>query len=613
MNRMNESQIPQKWLPFIRALAVVLFLIAAGIAAALVPIRFEQLQEICYAETCPPMVLAASEIAALESVNLNPQTYALIQVGVELLNSSLYIAMAGLLIWRRSDTWMGVVAAVALAYFSIIGFMGTIETVQPNIRSLLVFTEMTTWLSMFLVLYIFPSGNFVPRWTRRIFFGTLIFFTGILPVAILVPYEQWGPIEIIFSVVILIPILTGVYAQIYRYRWVSDNLQRQQTKWIVAGFSVWAIVVATWMITQEIFTLPPGPSRLWLNIIGISLLSGLALLILPASMVIAILKYRLWDIDLIIRRTLIYGALTGTLALVYFVSVILLQRLLPAQTQLATILSTLAIAALFSPLRARIQRDIDRLFYRRKYNTEQTLAAFNATLREEVDLEHLSASLLTIVEDTMQPEGASLWLRTTTEDYLPGVRKKLPGPRTPDRQEKLLTTDSPVTPSVTIFRRPVGKMGTNNPNTYRTTVTEVFMNTTFTRIHKVLTTFISLAVFVQFFLAGLWHASVVSTPEAHAYFGALLLLAALLALIAALAGRMGSRAIRTTAVLFILILLQPILIEQRHAGIPFLSAFHTVNAAFIGMVSGVVARMPAAAKPPAAAELEVTDPVPAGD
>lgn len=138
------------------------------------------------------------------------------------------------------------------------------------------------------------------------------------------------------------------------------------------------------------------------------------------------------------------------------------------------------------------------------------------------------------------------------------------------------------------------------------------MSHTFARIHKVLTTFIGLAVFVQFFLAGLWHAEVLNTPEAHIFFGLGLLLASLLALIAALAGRMGSQAIRTTAVLFVLILLQPILIEQRRAGIPLISAFHTVNAAFIGMVSGVASRLPAAAPAPAA-DLKITDPVPAGD
>lgn len=124
------------------------------------------------------------------------------------------------------------------------------------------------------------------------------------------------------------------------------------------------------------------------------------------------------------------------------------------------------------------------------------------------------------------------------------------------------------------------------------------MQSTMGRIHKGLTGFISLGVFVQMFLAGIWHAQVVSTPEAHVFFGLGLLLASLLALIAAVAGRMGKRVITITAVLFVLILLQPILIEQRRAGIPLLSAFHTLNAGFIGMVSGIVARMsgePAAA------------------
>ncbi len=139
------------------------------------------------------------------------------------------------------------------------------------------------------------------------------------------------------------------------------------------------------------------------------------------------------------------------------------------------------------------------------------------------------------------------------------------------------------------------------------------MQHTFTRIHKVLTSFIGLAVFVQFFLAGLWHAEVVSTPEAHVFFGLGLLLASLLAFLAALAGRMGPRAIRTTGLLFLLIFLQPILIEQRHSGIPLLSAFHTLNAAFIGVVSGMLARMPVVISEKKAVEQGALTPAPTGD
>ena len=123
------------------------------------------------------------------------------------------------------------------------------------------------------------------------------------------------------------------------------------------------------------------------------------------------------------------------------------------------------------------------------------------------------------------------------------------------------------------------------------------MQKLFPNIHKALTGIISLGVFAQMFFAGLWHAEVFETPEVHVFFGLTLLLCSLIALIAALAGRMGRSIIAPTATLFILILLQPILIEQRRAGIPFISAFHTLNAGIIGMTSGIIASRSSAPQP----------------
>jgi hypothetical protein len=140
----------------------------------------------------------------------------------------------------------------------------------------------------------------------------------------------------------------------------------------------------------------------------------LAFMCVPLSIGSAVLRYRLYDIDIIINRTLVYSALTAALALVYTGAVVLFERLFQALFgqghELAIIASTLCIAALFTPLRRRIQADVDRRFYRHKYNAEQVLAAFAATARDEVDLDRLSDALVAVVEETVQPTHASLWL-----------------------------------------------------------------------------------------------------------------------------------------------------------------------------------------------------------
>ena len=164
------------------------------------------------------------------------------------------------------------------------------------------------------------------------------------------------------------------------------------------------------IILIVVFTTPSGGSGTFFY---------LAVVCIPISAGIAMLRYRLYDIDVLINRTLIYGVLTAVLALAYVISILVFQYLLSGFTsgsQLPIVGSTLVIAVLFQPLRRRIQRIIDRRFYRSKYDAARTLAAFSARLRNEVDLQQLSEHLLTVVQETMQPTYVSLWLRPFEHD-----------------------------------------------------------------------------------------------------------------------------------------------------------------------------------------------------
>jgi tellurite resistance protein TehA-like permease len=215
-----------------------------------------------------------------------------------------------------------------------------------------------------------------------------------------------GVPELLFWAPVLLNFFIVFACQVYRYVRVSTPIERQQTKWFVVGFGL--MIVSTTVVM--VFT---GGRAGYLD----DLAEALLVLFLPLTVAIAILRYRLWDIDVLINRTLVYGSLTAMLVIVYFGGVATTQALFRAftgqeeQPQLAVVVSTLWIAALFNPLRHRLQSFVDRRFYRRKYDAAKTLEAFNARLRHETEMDTLSGDVIGVVKETMQPAHVSLWLR----------------------------------------------------------------------------------------------------------------------------------------------------------------------------------------------------------
>ncbi len=200
-----------------------------------------------------------------------------------------------------------------------------------------------------------------------------------------------------------LPLVAGGTAVIVRFR-RSRGEERQQIKWFAYAVAVMVVMFAIWFSFELAGLVLPGVLVFTVPLIG-----------LPLAVGVAILQYRLYEIDIVINRTLVYGSLTAVLAVVYAGGVVVLQGIFRALTgsesQLAVVASTLAIAGLFGPLRYQVQSFIDRCFYRDKYDVEKTLQDFGARLRDEVDLDTLRGDLVTVVEETLKPEHVSFWLR----------------------------------------------------------------------------------------------------------------------------------------------------------------------------------------------------------
>jgi hypothetical protein len=413
------SSLRGRWLLLARVVGVAVAITALAIALFSVPSSFEQYRTVCTAapEVCSERAAwqpTPEGVRALRDVGLSLDSYALLNVAIDKIGDLVWFAVGVLIFLRRSDDRMALLTSMFLVAF------GTL-TVDTTDAETLISSQPTWWLPVRVVeivgevcvvlfFFLFPGGRFVPRWTRWVAVAFIAYVVSDIPFPEL--YSGSPALESVSLGVFIGMVVSLCWSQVFRYRRVSTSAQRQQTKWVVFGTTLGVAGTFPFQLPLDL-NLVGGDTPFVLLVLNMGF--TLSFLLVPFSICVAVLRSHLFDIDVLINRTLVYALLTAMLAAVYFGAIVLLQRLFVALTgeksTFAIVASTLAVAALFNPLRRRIQSFIDRRFYRSKYDARKTLEAFSAKLRDETDLDALRDDLVGVVRETMQPAHVSLWLR----------------------------------------------------------------------------------------------------------------------------------------------------------------------------------------------------------
>ncbi len=357
--------------------------------------------------------LSQGALPWFQQAHIPVSTYAAAFLALVSLNGLLALIFGVAIVWRlwgKDNEMLGLLTSFVL----ILG--GTIATKNGDFANFSPATPLVLnivgslsfllyWPTFAMVLLTFPTGRFAPRWTW------LLILLWLIQIPLYGIIENSSPL--LFTAERLL-VYGSTYAVLfYRSRHFYTYVQRQQTKWLLYGFVPFSLL---YILSGALQSLPALNTPASLYLFAEPIIEVLSFLIVPAAIGIALLRYRLWDIDVLINRTLVYGLLTVILLLVYltlvFAGQALVANVLGRNNGAVLVVSTLIVAALFQPLRQRMQQLVDRRFYRSKYDATRIMADFNATLRQEVDLDQLCAQVLAVVQETMQPTSISLWLRT---------------------------------------------------------------------------------------------------------------------------------------------------------------------------------------------------------
>ncbi len=423
----DRSRLRGAALVVARILWLALALSTVALTVIGVPLYYRLLLTPCAkASSCGDLngTLTLDAVRFLQEHGISISVYAALHTVFYAVIILIWWVIAFLIFARRSDDVFALVAALFLMFYGVTTpstFLEATRRAYPVLTGLAGYVLPVSAITAIVFFVYFPTLRSAPRWFLVVFalgFGKTIVdvFQTMLP--------DW-----LFSVAFVAFYGAVIVAQVYRYRRISTPSERQQTKWVVAGISVATGGVIGLLLLSVVSSFIPSFYTSYLLGESWTILLPLASVAIPITVGVAILRYQLLDIDQLINRALVYGSLTGILAVLYLGLVIGAQAVFSNvtgqrdQNPLIIVSSTLVIAGLFQPLRTRIQKLIDRRFYRAKYDARKAVDAFSATLRQELSLTELRERLVAVVTEYHAPRHLSRSRWRSGNEYLPRRRR----------------------------------------------------------------------------------------------------------------------------------------------------------------------------------------------
>jgi signal transduction histidine kinase len=395
----RQPEVPVRWLPLLRLSAIMILLILDVLFVLGIPYFYTHLTTLCTLPTCMPLVLTAADVMMLEGAGLSAAFYALAHLGIEIINI-LWVNLICVYFLRHCLThWMGYIATLMFVLFIIMpNVIWAFLTAHPSLSFIGEIIIRITNTAAFTLIFIFPSGRFVPRWSAWFLVpGLLVIWGG----TVAEYYAEFAGTELVSGILLspfLLTLVSGVAFLIYRYRRVYTPLERVQSRWVIFGFAGMVLGVLGWGLFMEYLAFQPNSPRVWINLIAMPIILIITVVPLPIALMMAISNEGLWRVDVVFNRTLVYAVVTAIILITYIFVIGLLNFIFNEDNNLLiSLFATGTVAISFQAVCQWVQRGINRLMFGHRDEPQAILTTLSRQIQSAIipeDLLVVSASVI---------------------------------------------------------------------------------------------------------------------------------------------------------------------------------------------------------------------------